>query len=364
MATPPPTRRGRRALLGAVAGLLLAAATILQLRSGGPAQPPPAPFIASVDTMKQSKDTARAPLTNEQIRATIRGADALHADYVAVATDWDYTPDYLRRWVAAVRGAGKRVWFRVHPAQWENDYDVAGVMSPADYLAALDAFIAANPDLFRAGDIFDPCPEPENGKYWQARYGPGWDSATARTAATDEYNRFILDTSAVADAALARAGVAGVTTTIRSTNGRIAFTPTVLYPETTARLGVVTIDSFPGPASSDPDTVAGALLDEIARVHAVHGLPVILGEFGYDTRQAVDEPTQRAVLRAMLAGLATVPYLRGANYWVLSGDPGVGSRLYDTAVPPRGRAAASELAAFYRTKQAPPPSRGIGTRAR
>ncbi|MFN8517215.1 MAG: hypothetical protein U0232_31550 [Thermomicrobiales bacterium] len=364
MAAQWPSRNGRRAILGAAAGLLLAAALLTQLRSDGSAQPQMQYFITSVDTMKESKDTARAPLTDAQIRATIRGADALHADYVAVATDWDYTTEYLRRWVAAARGEGKRVWFRVHPAQWENDYGVTGVMSPPDYLAALDAFIAANPNLFRPGDIFDPCPEPENGKYWQARYGRGWDSATARTPATDEYNRFILDTSAVADAALARAGVSGVTTTIRSTNGRIAFTPTVLYPETTARLGTVTIDSFPGPASSDPAAVAGALLDEIARVRAVHGLPVVLGEFGYNAWQAVDETTQRAVLRAMLDGLATVPYLRGANYWVISGDPGVGSRLYDTAVPARGRAAAGELAAFYRTKQAPPPARGTGSRSR
>ncbi len=308
------------------------------------------PFITSVDTMKESKDTARAQLTDAQIQATIARAAALNAEYIAVSTDWDFTLDYLRRWVTATRAAKKHVWFRVHPAQWENDYDVGGVMTPDAYLTSLSTFIASAPELFRAGDILDPCPEPENGKYWLATYGGGWDLTAQRTAATDDYNRFILDGTHIADTALARAGVSGVTTTIRSTNGRIAASPAVLYPQTTARLGRVTIDSFPVITSTEPATVAGALTAEIARVHAVHDLPVILGEFGYSTHAAVDDATQQAVLRAMLLSIDDIPYLRGSNYWVITGDAGVGSRLFASPDGAAGRPAAQELANFYRVR--------------
>ena len=209
MAYPGQSRRLVPLLL--IALLIGTLATRYALAGRGPAVACEPSFVTSVDTMKESKDTARAPLTDAQIAATVTRAVTLNVAYIAVATDWDVTPDYLRAWVRAVRAAHKHVWFRIHPAQWENDYDTTGVMSPEAYLTALDRFIATTHDLFAPGDILDPCPEPENGKYWSATFGAGWDSVAQRTAATDAYNHFILDGTRVADAALARAGIGGVT---------------------------------------------------------------------------------------------------------------------------------------------------------
>ena len=97
--------------------------------------------------------------------------------------------------------------------------------------------------------------------------------------------------------------------------------------------------------------MAGALTAEIARAHAVHDLPVVLGEFGFNTQQPVDDATQQAVLRAIVGQLGQIPYLRGGNYWVLSGDAGVGSRLFDpTRIDREARPAAQELADFYRSR--------------
>ena len=278
--------------------------------------------IAALDTMKESRDTETRPLTDGQIAATVRLAASLGVTHITVDTHWDY-PEYLARWVRAVRASGAHVWFRIHPNQWGNNNGTSGIMTPAAYEASERALILSHPALFAAGDILDPCPEPENGLYWRDTYGPGW-TAGAPNQATREYNAFIRDTTAIADSALAAAGVAGVTTRVRSINGFFATHAGPLEPETVAMLGRITVDSYPDSATRDPAVAAAAWLAQLAAIWRTWRVPVVIGEMGYSRSLPVDDATQAAVLSAEFAALGEVPYLAGLNYWVGAGTDASG----------------------------------------
>ncbi len=313
-------------------------------------------FIASVDTMKESRDTETRPLSDAQIADDVNVAVSLNTTYITVDTHWDY-PAYMLRWADAVHAAGRRVWFRIHPDQWGNNNGTTGIMTPAQYEDSEQAFILANPAIFRSGDILDPCPEPENGLYWRATYGYGW-TAGAPNAATEAYNRFIRDTTNVADAALHQDGVDGVITTVRSTNSFFASHPGALEATTVARMGRVTVDSYPEGTTTDPRTAMRARIDELNTIEKTWGVPVVIGEMGYSNKVSVDDATQEAVLKAEFGALASLPYLAGANYWVGAGTDNSGGYTHifsgsTGAWTPRPAAAA--LAALYQFKTSTDP---------
>lgn len=340
------TRRTHR-----LASLLLLLAVALPAARAAAPRPVP---ITCVDTMKESRDTVTNPLADAQMEQDVRLTAALHVTHIAVDTPYDY-PDYLARWVRAVRKTGKHVWFRCAFNAWEGSYGVPATMTPADYLRGLTAFVTAHPDLYRAGDILDPLPEPENGPYWArtSPQGSSWTWKDAPNATTDEYNRFFLQASRAAQDALQKAGVRGVITTVRSTNGYIAARPMTLYPDTLAQMGRVTTDSYVG---QDPKITPAAALSafqaEIEGIERVRRLPLILGEFGYSTQGLVSDVQQRTVLGPQLAWLRTRPYLAGLNYWHGAGYPAPdtynGAKLFDgTRGAWRLRPAAKDLAGLY-----------------
>ena len=332
--------------------LALLAASLLQppVASRASASPLAGPALAftAVDTMKESRDTETRPLGDAQIASDVGLSAGLHPSHITVDTHWDY-PDYMRRWVGAVRAAGRQVWFRIHPNQWGNNNGTSGIMTPAAYEASERAFLRANPDLFRPGDILDPCPEPENGLYWQASYGHGW-TGNAPNPVTREYNAFIRATSEIADQVLHEAGIYGVITTVRSTNSFFAGHPGALEAETVARMGRVTVDSYPEGTSTDPATAAAARAGELSGIAAIWGVPVVIGEMGYSVKLPVDDATQEAVLRAELTALGTLPFLSGVNYWVGAGTDNSGGYTHLFAGGTGSwtpRPAALALADFY-----------------
>jgi len=313
-------------------------------------------FIASVDTMKESRDTETRPLSDAQIADDVNLAASLNTTYITVDTHWDY-PAYMLRWADAVRAAGRHVWFRIHPNQWGNNNGTTGIMTPAQYEDSERAFILANPAIFRPGDILDPCPEPENGLYWRATYDDGW-TAGAPNAATEEYNRFIRDTTDVADAALHQGGIDGVITTVRSTNSFFASHPGALEAATVSRMGRVTVDSYPEGTTTDPQTATQARIDELNTIRQAWGVPVVIGEMGYSDKVVVDDATQEAVLKAEFGALASLPYLAGANYWVGAGTDNSGGYTHIFAGSTGNwtpRPAAVALAALYQLRTSPDP---------
>jgi hypothetical protein len=298
--------------------------------------------------MKESRDTETRPLSDAQIAQDVDLTATLQSSYITVDTHWDY-PDYMSRWVDAIRAAGKHVWFRIHPNQWGDNNGTTGIMTPGAYESAERDFILSHAALFQPGDILDPCPEPENGLYWKATYGSGWTTG-APNQATREYNAFIRDTSNIADVALRQVGVAGVITDIRSTNAFFASHPAALEPATVAMLGRVTVDAYPDATITDPQAAAAAWLSTLTAIEKVRQVPIVIGEMGYSRSLEVDDATQQRVLHAEFTALAGVPYLNGVNYWVGAGTDQSGgfTHLFKGEHGAwASRPAASEVTAFF-----------------
>src|SRR3989344_3459382 len=125
--------------------------------------------IQSIDTMKYSRDLARAK---------------------AKDPSFDKVMPMLSRWVRSARAHGLSVWFRGNFSGWEGWFSYPKI-GRAEHLRKLEAFIKKHPKLFESGDIFTPCPECENG-------GPGDPRNTGDKAG---YRKFLIDEFALAKTA-------------------------------------------------------------------------------------------------------------------------------------------------------------------
>ncbi len=308
-------------------------------------------FFASIDTMKESRDTETRPLPSNEIFEIVKLSASVNTNYITVDTHWEY-PGYLQQWVNAIRATGRHVWFRSQPNQWENQNGATGTMTPAQYEAAERSFILAHASLFQPGDIFDACPEPEQGNYWFKQYDERW-TWNAPNSATREYNAFIRDTTDVADAAFQQKSIHGVITTIRSTNTFFASHSDVFEQATAKRLGRITIDSYPEQSTTDPLTAANARVDELKTIESTWHLPIVIGEMGYSNQVEVDDMTQQKVLKAELQAIELLSYVTGVNYWVGPGTNTSGGYTHIFATSGQHwflRPAANDLSLFYKTK--------------
>jgi hypothetical protein len=303
--------------------------------------------------MKVSRDTQQRQLSQSEITDIVRLSANLHTNYITVDTNWEYAA-YMQKWVDAVRAVHLHVWFRSHPNQWEDDNGTTGIMTPATYETAEQAFIEQHPTLFQAGDIFDPCPEPEQGLYWPNKYNTQW-VYNAPNDATRAYNSFLRDTTDVANQAFQHIGISGVITTIRSTNSFFATHPDVLEQATVEKFQRITVDSYPDTSTTDPATAAQARVAELQMIENTWHVPIVIGEMGYSNHIAVDDQTQHLVLKAELAAISALPYISGVNYWVGAGSNTAGGYTY-ILVKNDGswsmRPAAFDLSAFYEAKRA------------
>ncbi len=311
----------------------------------------PPGFLASIDTMKVSRDTVHRPFSVEQIQDVVRVTAQLHSNYIAVDTNWDY-PEYMQKWINAVHAVGQHVWMRGHPDQWENDSNALGVMTPHAYLDAERSFILKHSSLFWPGDIFDACSEPEQGKYWFSTYQEHW-AYNAPNDATRAFNDFIRRGSDVADAAFHQVGIYGVTTNVRSTNTFFATHPGDLEMATVKKFGSITVDSYPEQNTTDAWTAAHARTTELESIEKIWHLPIIIGEIGYSNNVNVDDATQLKVLQAEFSAIAALPYIKGMNYWVGPGSTTSGGYTY-IIVNDSGiwtlRPAAYALTNFYKSR--------------
>ncbi len=316
--------------------------------------------ITSVDTMKDSKDTSapKNQLSSAVIQQGVSLAATMAVTHITLDTSYDY-PDYYATWVAAIRVTGKSIWFRCHWDAWEGNNGAPATLTSAQYLTQTVAFINAHPSFFQSGDIFDACPEAENGAYWNATYGVNALTTSAPNTATDAYNQFHLDCKNLMDAAFAANGITGVITGVHSASGFYALTNACLYPATVAKLGYITTDSYPsGMNSLDPATVAAALVTELNQVAAAHpGVPLVLGETGWHGTFAEPDLLQQQVIAAICATLGSAlapPTMVGMNYWVAQGMDSwpATTRLFSGS---RGswtlRPAALTLSAFYQQQR-------------
>ena len=279
----------------------------------------PVPFVASIDTMKESRDTESNLLTDAQISNNIKLSASLNVNYITVDTHLNNV-EYMTRWATAIRATGKHVWFRTGFTGWGEGN--SGAFTPAMYLVKLRAFILAHPHLFQPGDIFDPCAEPENGAYWSVTYGPNWSwQPPAPNAATDAFNHFITDLTDIADSAFEQLGIQGIVTTVHSVDPWTASHPDALYPGTIQHMdNLIVVDAYPDASAIDPRTAASAWVQQIEEIHTARpDAHILIGEMGYPLREPVDDALQASVLKAELEALAPIPYIVGINYWVGAG---------------------------------------------
>jgi hypothetical protein len=300
--------------------------------------------------MKLSRDLAEDPLSQLEIDQVVDQIAVVNVNYITVDTDWEY-PSYMQEWIGAIRAVGKHISFRTQPNEWDDSFGATGIMTPSEFDCAEYTFITAHPSFFQPGDIFDPLAEPENGLYWAATYGANWEWRGDPDAATNAFNQFILQTTAIANQAFAAVGIKGVITNVRSVDSGTAENPLALYPSTVAALGLITIDAYPEGMSTDPTTCAGAWLSVLEAVHAARpDVSIVIREMGYSNYVAVSDATQQVVLSAELSGLEGVSYLAGVNYWVGPGSAGAGGYTYlleDTGGVWSPRPAAATLAAVF-----------------
>ncbi len=273
--------------------------------------------VRSVDTMKLSRDKARAKKDDKSfddvIRREVSEIKDLGANYVALGTPYDdeFLP-YLRRWVAIARENGLHVWYRGTFSSYEGWFDHSKSLSPNNLLEAGKKFIAKNQDLFEDGDIFDLCPECENGGYWPQPRKDG------------DFNQFIQEKNKVLTEAFASINKKVIVNYPSIIGGR---SKDVLTQDTFDALGNVTaIDHYANDAKSY-DEYMHYFMDE-------HRTKVLFSEFGApipDLHGKMTQASQAAFVRSVFETLyAHGKDVIGVNYWVLSGGT---TSLYDETAP-------------------------------
>jgi hypothetical protein len=269
--------------------------------------------IRSVDTVKYSRDLAREmmgrPDFDTVIGKQIGDIASTGATHVAIATPYDeeFVP-FLKRWVDSARRNNLKVWFRGNFAGWEGWFGYQKIDRNA-HKRLLEEFIVKNPDLFREGDIFTPCPECENGGPGDPRYNK--DVTGHRQFLIEEY-----DISKRAFEKINRLVKPG----FYSMNYDVA--SLIMDIETTKAVGgIVTIDHY----VKDPKKVA---LD--SRIIAQKsGGKVVLGEFGApipDLHGDMSEDAQSKWIEESLEKILKTPEVIGVNYWT---NVGGSARLWE-----------------------------------
>lgn len=262
--------------------------------------------IKSIDTMKYSRDLARAKLNDEAFDAVIdkQVADiaGTGANYVAIGTPYDdeFHP-MLVRWVQAARKYKLKVWFRGNFSGWEGWFDYPKI-DKSTHIIKTEQFILSNRDLFRDGDIFTSCPECENGGDF--KWGESQD--------LDSHRAFLIVEYRAAKDAFAQIGKK-VETGYYSMNGDLA--EAIMDKLTTQALGgIVVVDHY----VDTPEKLA----QYIRNIAKQSGGKVVLGEFGApipDIHGNMTEEEQNKWINQAMTEIARIPELTGVNYWVNTG---------------------------------------------
>ena len=262
--------------------------------------------LRSIDTMKYSRDAARAEGKDASFDAVIRqqvgNIAATGATHVAIATPYDeeFVP-FMKRWLAVARQHNLNVWFRGNWSGWEKWFGYAQI-DRAAHITKTRRFILEHSDIFVDGDIFTACPECENG-------GPGDPRFNGDLAG---HRKFLIDEHRAMEEAFTAIDK-HVNVNYNSMNGDVAWL--VMNQETTEALGgVVAIDHY-------VPTVDG-LVDYINRISERSGGKVALGEIGVpvpDIHGNFSPERQAAWIEEFMTKLARVPNVIGLNYWTSVG---------------------------------------------
>lgn len=262
-----------------------------------------------IDTMKYSRDTARAWEGKEsdlqkEINFQIAEIKKTGANCVAIATPYDEEfVQFLTRWVLAARRAKLHVWFRGNFSGWEEWFGYHKIKDPAVHVQKTFDFIVARPELFEEGDIFTPAPEAENG-------GPGDPRQSSEKMTI--FNNFLVASHATCVRAFSQLNIR-VWCGAFSSNYDVESQS--LWQTTVRQLGSVAIDHYvSSPQKFEADIVR--LFDKFKE-------PIFIGEFGApipDINGQMSEGEQaNFVDELMFVLLKNRRNIDGLNYWTLKG---------------------------------------------
>jgi hypothetical protein len=270
------------------------------------------PFWESecIDTMKYSRDTARAwdnrpEKLNQEINLQIEAIKNMGANCVSLATPYDdqFIP-FLKKWLRVARQNNLKIWFRGNFSGWEKWFDYPKLASRDEHVQKTYSYIVNNPDLFQDGDIFTPAPEAENGIFGDPRTGDDKRSA---------FNEFIKKSYSTCVNAFSQIGK-NVTCGLYSTNYDVARDS--FDPETVKQIGnTITIDHYISDAKKyDAD---------IFNIHEKYNAKVAIGEFGApipDLNGSMGDDSQsKYVGELLLAIYKHRDFIPALNYWTLRG---------------------------------------------
>lgn len=285
--------------------------------------------IESIDTMKYSRDQARAGLNNaayaQEVNQQVASISATGANYIAIDTPYDdeFLP-VLKLWVHAARVNGLHIWFRGNWSGWEQWFNYQPI-NETTHIAKTKQFILDNGDLFQDGDIFTACPECENG--YKLNSGDPQQVAAFRSFLISEYT--------TEKAAFASVGK-DVSVNYISMNADVA--RAVMDKKTTQELGgVVVIDHY----VQTPEELAS----DVSSIAQQSGGKVVLGEFGApipDIQGTMTDEQQKDWIQDSLQLLSVDKDLIGVNYWV---NEGGSTALWNTDGSPKP--AVSVITSFY-----------------
>ncbi len=262
--------------------------------------------IQSIDTMKYSRDLARAKLNDDAfsqvIDTQVRNIAETGANYVAIDTPYDqeFFP-MLSRWVLAARKYNLHVWFRGNFSGWENWFGYPRI-TRAQHMEKTQSFILDHSDIFEDGDIFSACPECENG-------GPG---DPRHTGDVNGFRNFIITEYALAQGAFEKIGKK-VSANYYPMNADVA--KLVMDKQTTLSMGsVVVVDHY----VNSPEV----LVEDIRKLQEKTGGKIVLGEFGAPIpgiHGKMTESEQTQWVESVLGRLSSLNGVGGVNYWSNSG---------------------------------------------
>lgn len=265
--------------------------------------------VQSIDTMKYSRDTAREKANSksfeEVIKKQVKDIADTGATHVGISTPYDseFIP-YLTKWVNAARDNNLNVWFRGNFSGWEGWFEYPEI-SREEHLNKTYDFILANPELFKDGDIFTPCPECENG-------GDGDPRQNATEDSVKKYRKFLTDSNKIAIKGFKEINKK-VKTNYFSMNGDVL---SLIMDKSTADKmdSIVAVDHYVKTPTQ--------LNNDVTRYAQASEARVVLGEMGVpipDIHGDMTQEEQSEWLKEALTLLSQNPNVEGINYWVNTG---------------------------------------------
>lgn len=262
--------------------------------------------VKSVDTMKYSRDMAleyqKLESVDEIIDAQVKSISSTGANYLAIGTPYDepFIP-ILKKWTESARKYRLNIWFRGNFSGWQGWFNHKKITSNGEHIKLISEFISKNNDLFENGDIFDPCPECENG-------GSGDPRDTKRVK---EYRNFLINERTAALAGFQK--ISKEVNVVYSMNFDVA--KLIMDKETARALGgLVVIDHY----VKSPRKLS----EDITYLANEADAQILLGEFGApipDIHGVFSEQEQADWINQSLDLISGQGEVIGLNYWVSHG---------------------------------------------